>query len=134
MKTVVLAPRGTQDADALSKAGADVTVIGWDDADIHVAGPARWAVAVQGILGGGFPARIPLRLLGADSATQFARRVRADAAAWRALSEAELIVAADEDAVLAAWKAGRASPRSARTVYGAAAGREVLRSREEETR
>lgn len=132
MKTIVLAPRGMQDADSL-KAGAEVTVIGWDGADVHVEGPARWSLAARRILGDGFLARIPLRLIGADAGTQFARRVRADAVAWRALSEAELIVAADEDAVLAAWRAGRASPRSARTVFGAAAAREVLRSQSEET-
>ncbi|MDQ0725930.1 hypothetical protein [Microbacterium sp. W4I20] len=132
MRVVILAPRATQDTESL-RADAAATVIGWDEADIRVQAPARWTSAVRRVLGGGFVARIPLRLLGADAGTQFARRVRADAAAQRALSAAELIVAADEDAVFAAWKAGRASQRPARIVYGSAAAREVLTAKNKES-
>lgn len=121
MKVVILAPRGTRIDGRLSDA-SHVETIGWDGSptDMSVPKPSGWASAVQRRCGNSIPARIALRLVGADNSTQFARAVVADEGARRAIAEADLIVAAEEDATLAAWRASRAA-RHPRAVFGMAA-------------
>ncbi|MCK2036324.1 hypothetical protein KZC51_09255 [Microbacterium sp. SSW1-49] len=133
MKVVVLAPRGATAVDAIRATG-DVETIGWapSGSDVVVRRPAPWAAGLQRRLGSGIPVRILLRFLGADDATQFARAVASDPSAQRVLASADLVVAAEEDATYAAWRAARSSSRP-RAVYGFAAARAILESGSEET-
>lgn len=123
---VVLSPEATSAARDLSDECGGI-VIGWRGTAAHITveRPSRWSIRAQRLLGGGFPTRILLRVLGADDATQFARRLRGTPAE-AALRRATLIVAAEEDGVLAAWRAQRASGGSVRAVHGLAAAREML--------
>lgn len=131
MSIVVLAPRGTRETVSTD---LEVTLIGWEGSpvDIEVPPPGAMVQRLNRLLGGGFLMRIPLRLLGADTATQFARRVFSNATARAALASADLVLAVDEDAVLAAWRAQRSSTRDVTAVYGWAAARAVLAARERE--
>ncbi|WEK62702.1 MAG: hypothetical protein P0Y60_08255 [Candidatus Microbacterium colombiense] len=101
---------------------ADVQTVGWADSGAHVSvrRPSSWAAAAQRRIGSGIPARIVLRLLGADNATQFARAISSNRDALRVLATADLVVAAEEDAAFAAWRAARPA-QAPRSVYGTAA-------------
>ncbi|WP_336645105.1 glycosyltransferase [Microbacterium sp. USHLN186] len=126
---VVLSPAASATAATFRDEAAGC-MIGWEGtaADILIARPAPWVEGIRHRLEASFPTRAVLRLFGIDGATQFARRVTADAAARHAIDTATLIVAAEEDAVLAAWRGARRSPRSPRAVFGLPAARETLRA------
>lgn len=123
---VILSPHATQAARDLRDECAGI-LIGWagTPADLTVDRPSRWAARAQDLLDGTFPTRIILRLLGADAATQFARRIRGTSSET-ALRRASLIIAAEEDAVFAAWRAQRAGAAGVRVVHGLAAASEML--------
>ncbi len=122
---VVLAPHGSPIADRL-RAERDAVVVGYDGSGATLGVPrfGRLSATVRRLLGSSFPGRLLSRLLGVDESTRFAAAVARTPAVVAALSDTALIVAADEDAVLAAWRAGRR--RTASVVFGHAAAEEAL--------
>lgn len=126
---VVVAPHGSPIADRL-RTEHHATVIGYagSGASLPVRLSGTGARRVRGVLGGSFPGRLLSRLVGVDESSRFAAAVRRTPAAEAVLNQAALIVAADEDAVLAAWRAGRRGAKKA-VVFGHAAAAEALAQR-----
>lgn len=126
---VVLAPHGSAIADRL-RSEHSATVIGWSGSGATIEIPRRGHLALWmwGALGSSFPGRLVARVLGVDESARFAAATRRDAAAMAALTCAHLVVAADEDAILAAWRSGRRG-RGRTVVYGSAAADQAIADR-----
>ncbi len=111
---------GVSAADRARLEAAGLTVIG-------VAAVAT--LTIERPLRGSALGRTLLRLTPADRGVRLARRVRADAAARRALDGAEVLVAAERDAILTVWRAARRAPGSTTAVVGLPALAAIIRRR-----
>lgn len=125
-RVVVLAPHGSPIAERM-RADHSATVIGFagSGASIEVLRPGASRRRIRRALGDSFPARLVARLLGVDDSTRFAAAVARNPAATAAVDLADLVVAADEDAAYASWRAARRS-RTKSVVYGHAAATEAI--------
>lgn len=91
--------------------------------------PGRLAERVTPRLKGSAAGRNLLRLTPWDPGRSFARRAAHDQALRDALAGADLVIAAERDAILTVWRFGRAyAPDSARLIYGLAAASNLLES------
>lgn len=126
LRIVVLAPHGSPIADRIREEQA-ATVIGFAGSgpSVEVRRPGALAQRVKHALGQSFPARLVTRVIGVDESTAFARSVARTPAARAFLDDADVVVAADEDAVFASWQSLRRGPRKT-VVFGEAAASEAI--------
>lgn len=124
MRITVLAPGGSADAVSLEEFG-DVAVVGLEGAEVTlpVRAPNARSQRIAAALSRTFPTRALLRVLPWEPSTWFARAIAADPRARAALTEADVVVAADPDAVYAAWRIARPSARVRSVVFGFPAAR-----------
>ncbi|MDF2559698.1 MAG: glycosyltransferase [Microbacterium sp.] len=105
---VVVAPHGSPIADGL-RVEHSAVVVGYvgSGASVEVPVPGARSRWFRDSLGDSFLGRLFSRLVGVDDSSRFAAAVRRTPTAEALLDRADLIVAADEDAVLASWRAAR---------------------------
>ena len=113
-----------------------VIIAGVDEPALHLlhqAGLEVVALPAVGVLPGeralaqSTVGRTLLRLSPADRGVRLARSIRRSAAAAASISGAQVIVAADRDAVLATWRAARRAPQSTTAVVGLPALAAIIR-------
>lgn len=92
-----------------------------DSIDIGPVGAPSRGGRLSRALAGSAIGRNLLRLTPWDGGRRFARAVRRDATASETLRAADLVVALERDAVLAAWNASHRGPHPPRAVFGLAA-------------
>jgi hypothetical protein len=120
--TVLGTERADLDVDVLSgTAGGAPEVVVLDPGGAAESARRR----IQARLGGNGLARMLVRLTTLDGGHGFARRLRSDDTAQELARRADLVIALDRDAQLAAWQIGR---RGTPAVVGAASGMVALRS------
>lgn len=135
------APIGTaidQLGGALRAESVSAVVAGVTEADIArfdesgvtvIALPALRPLAIERMLRGTALGRTLLRLTPADRGVRLARLVRKSSTAREALAAANVVVAAERDAVLTVWRAARRAPASTTAVLGLPALAAIIRRR-----
>jgi hypothetical protein len=144
MNIVVVSPSGAAagEAEELAMGSGDtVHFVCWGTPRTSAMSDAVRIVAVPrpdrgtavmrllGTLGRSAPGRNLIRLTPLDTGRDFAKRAARVAEVRQVLRRADIVVAAERDAIIAVWRGGRAlAPTAAHLVYGLSAARSLVAS------
>jgi hypothetical protein len=137
MNIVVVNPSGASLSSAQQLSDQNVLLITWEGTSLQDAGlqtlgiprPQRGALAtrVASRLNGSALGRNALRLTPLDNGRAFARSAGRDKSFRSAIAQADMVIAAERDAILTVWRIGRElSSPTAHLIYGMAPAQSLL--------